>query len=37
MDIAYGSMWVNVVDVTTGFEWVGDDWRAYTVLPKYQK
>jgi hypothetical protein len=36
INIAYGNMWVNVVDVTTSFEWVGDDWRAYTVLPTYQ-
>jgi hypothetical protein len=36
INIAYGTMWVNVVDVTTGFGWDGDDWRAYTVLPSYQ-
>jgi hypothetical protein len=37
MTLAYGSMWVNVVDVTTGFGWVGDDWQAYMVLPTYQQ
>jgi hypothetical protein len=36
INIAYGTMWVNIVDVTTGFGKEGDDWRAYTVLPKYQ-
>jgi hypothetical protein len=36
INIAYGTMWVNVVDVTTGFGWKGDDWQAYTVLPTYK-
>lgn len=36
INIAYGTMWVNVVDTTTGFGWKGDDWQAYSVLPTYQ-
>lgn len=34
--LAYGQTWVHVVDVTTGFEWKGDDWRVWHVQPQYQ-
>ena len=36
INLAYGTMWVNVVDTTTGFEWKGEDWRAYHYQPIYQ-
>ncbi len=29
INFAYGSTWINVVDSSVGYEWVGDYWRAY--------
>lgn len=36
INLAYGTTWVNVVDVTTGFAWKGEYWRAWHVQPTYQ-
>jgi hypothetical protein len=36
INLAYGTMWVNVVDTSTGFEWKGGDWWAYHYQPIYQ-
>ncbi len=36
INLAYGTMWVNVVDTSTKFEWNGGDWQAYHYQPIYQ-
>jgi len=36
INLAVGKMWVNVVDVTTGFGWEGEYWRAWHYQPTYQ-
>jgi hypothetical protein len=35
VNLAYGGLWVNVVDYSVGFSWQGEYWRAYQPYLSY--